>query len=81
MSKPMFIKKGGKAIHQLGDISRDVYDAELIFINNEDEDNYIGSYAEGFGFINVKFNKADCRDATEEEVEMCYKGKMEEIKF
>lgn len=77
----MFIRKGGRAIHKLGDISRDFYDAELIIVNDEDEENYIGRFADGFGFINVKFFKSDCREATEEEVELCRKGKMKSIKF
>lgn len=69
----MFLKKGGKAIHLLGDISRDVLDAELIFVHSEDENNYIGHFAEGFGFINVKFAKEDCREASDEEVKMWIK--------
>ena len=80
-SKYMLIRKGGKAIHMLGDISRDFFDAELIIVHDEDEENYIGHYAEGFGFINVKFRKSDCRLAADEEVELCFKGKMEDVKF
>ena len=66
--KNMFLRKGGKAIHQLGDISRDVYDVELIEVYDEDGDNWIGMFAEGYGFIHVKFAKSDCREATEEEI-------------
>lgn len=39
MAGYMFLRKGGKAIHQLGDISRDVYSAELIVVNGEDGSN------------------------------------------
>lgn len=79
--KYMFLKKNGKAIHQLGDISRKVLDAELIIVKKETEDSYVGHFAEGFGLINVKFAKSDCRLATEEEVELCREGKMKEIIF
>ena len=81
LDKFMFIKKGGKAIHKLGDISRDVLDAEMIYVYNEDEKNWIGQYCEGFGFVDVKFAKADCRDASEEEVDLVRKGKIKSIKF
>lgn len=75
MTRCMFIRKNGKAIHQLGDISRDYYNAELIYVNSEDEDNWIGNYAEGFGFVNVKFAKKDCKEASEEEVKMWIKDR------
>lgn len=65
----MFIRKGGKAIHQLGDISRDYYNAELINVDSEEDEYYIGNFCEGFGFIGVKFKKSDCRKATQEEVD------------
>jgi hypothetical protein len=68
--KHMFIRKGGKAIGKGGhDLSRDILDAELICVSNEDEDNWIGNYAEGIGFFGVKFAKSDCRPATPEEIE------------
>ena len=53
------------AIHQLGDISSDTPD--ICIIHKEDEDNYIGNWVFGLGFINVKFPKASTRDLTEEE--------------
>jgi hypothetical protein len=43
------------AIHQLGDISRDKSD--LCYIHGEDGDNFIGRWATGYGFVNVKFPK------------------------
>lgn len=73
--KYMFIRQGGKAIHQLGDLSRDTYNAELICVSSEDEDSWIGNYAEGFGFYGVKFSKCDCREASEEEIEAWFKDK------
>ena len=73
--KDMFLRKGGKAIHQLGDISRDVYNAELITVYDEDKDNWIGQFVEGFGFINVKFAKSDCKEATEEEIKQWFHNK------
>lgn len=81
IKKYMFIKKGGKAIHKLGNISRNVYDAELIYIYNETDTDWIGQYCEGLGFFDVKFNKGDCRDATDEEIKLCEQGLMETIKF
>ena len=78
--KLMFIKKGGKAIVKMGDISRDYYDVELICVSNEDENNWIGNYAEGLGFFNVKFAKEDCREASEEEVNKWIRNP-ESIKF
>lgn len=75
MTRYMFLKKGGKAIHQLGDISRDVYNAELIIVDGEDKSNWIGRFVEGFGFINVKFAKDDCKEATDAEIEMWFKDR------
>ena len=75
MTRYMFLKKGGKAIHQLGDISRDVYNAELIVVHGEDKSNWIGNFVEGYGFINVKFAKDDCKEATDEEIKMWLKNR------
>ena len=71
----MFIRKGGKAIHKLGDISRNYLSAELIFVVSEDENNWIGYYVEGYGFIDVEFAKEDCRDASDEEVKRWLKDR------
>lgn len=76
-----FLKKGADAIHQLGNIKRDVLNAELIVVNGEDEEFYIGNFVEGFGFVDVKFRKEDCRKATLEELDMCDDGRMDEVKF
>ncbi|OGZ20805.1 MAG: hypothetical protein A2654_00235 [Candidatus Nealsonbacteria bacterium RIFCSPHIGHO2_01_FULL_43_31] len=54
-----------KAIHKLGDISRDKPD--LCVIHSEDEENYIGNWVTGFRFVEVKFPKATTRELTEEE--------------
>lgn len=78
--KLMFIKKNGKAITEIGDLSRDCYDVELICVSNEDENNWIGNYAEGFGFFGVKFAKEDCREASDEEVSAWIKDH-ESVKF
>lgn len=77
----MLIKRGGKARHILGDISRDTYEAELIYVYDETKTEWIGRYAEGYGFINVHFAKKDCRVASPEEEMLCNQGKMYEIKF
>lgn len=44
-----------KAIHKLGDISRN--EENLCLICEEDTENYIGSWVTGLGFFNVKFPK------------------------
>jgi len=56
-----------KAIHKLGDISRDMED--ICQIHLETEKNYIGSWVTGYGFLNVHFPKETTRDLTEEERE------------
>lgn len=78
--KLMFIKKGGKAVSKAGDLSRDYYDVEFICVSNEDENNWIGNYAEGIGFFGIRFAKEDCREATEEEIDEWIKNP-ESIKF
>ena len=61
------LKANSPAIHKLGNIGRDIDDK--IRIHSEDENYYIGNFEEGFGFINVKFNKSDCRPLTKTERE------------
>lgn len=63
----MMLKAGSPAIHKLGDIGREVDD--LIRIHSENNEYYIGNFEEGFGFIDVKFKKEDCRPLTKEERE------------
>lgn len=75
------LKKGADAFHKMGNIKRDTFAAELIVIREEDDDFYIGNFAEGFGFVGVKFRKEDCRKATLEELDLCDNGKMGDIKF
>jgi len=55
-----------KAIHKMGDISRDKPD--LCIINSEDESNYIGNWVTGYGFVEVEFPKETTRELTEEEI-------------
>ncbi len=54
-----------KAIHHLGDISRD--EPDLCYVHEETETDYIGNWAQGFGFIEVRFPKATTRPPTKEE--------------
>jgi len=56
-----------KALHKLGDISRD--EEDLCLINSEDNENYIGNWVTGFGFIEVKFPKKTTRPLTKDEIE------------
>ena len=55
-----------KAVHKLGDISRKTPD--LCRIAREDGDDWIGSWVDGYGFVEVRFPKATTRDLTAEEV-------------
>lgn len=56
-----------KAIHKLGDISRDLPD--LAWITGEEGDDYIGVWVEGLGYFNVRFPKSTTRELTAEERE------------
>jgi len=65
MNKIMILKAGSPAIHKLGDIGREVDDC--IRVHDETDTHYIGNFEEGYGFIDVKFKKEDCRPLTESE--------------
>ena len=65
MNKIMVLKGGSPAIHKLGDIRRE--NDDYIRVYDETKDYYIGNFEEGFGFVDVKFRKKDCRALTEEE--------------
>lgn len=79
--KLMFIKKGGAATTKDGhNFSRDYYDTELICVSNETDTHWVGNYAEGLGFFGILFAKEDCREATDEEVDMWIKNP-EDVKF
>lgn len=55
-----------KAIHLLGDISREKPD--LCNIYGENEKNWVGAWVTGFGFIDVEFPKETTRVLTTEEI-------------
>lgn len=59
LNRVMVLKGGSPAMHILGDIGRE--EDSFIRVGEEHDDYYIGVFEEGFGFINVKFNKADVR--------------------
>lgn len=59
------IKWGTEAHHKLGDISRD--DGDFLYVEREDDDDYIGHWMTGYGFIEVRFPKATTRDITPDE--------------
>lgn len=65
MNKIMVLKGDSPAIHKLGDIGRK--NDDYIRVYDETENYYIGNFEEGFGFVDVKFRKEDCRPLTEEE--------------
>lgn len=66
MNKVMVLKGGSPAIHKLGDIGRK--NDDFIRVHSETEDYFIGNFEEGFGFIEVKFKKEECRSLTESEI-------------
>lgn len=63
----MILKGGSPAIHKLGDIGRE--EDDLIYVKSETSEYFIGNFVEGFGFMDVKFNKTDCRLLTPSEIE------------
>lgn len=68
MKEFKFLRNGGEAIHKLGDITRDRLHAELIVVTREDDNYYYGYFTEGFGLIDVRFKRCDCRNASDEEI-------------
>lgn len=56
-----------KAIHKMGDISRDRPDLAIVF--EEDDDNLYGNWFFGYGFINVKFPKNTTKELTDTDIE------------
>ena len=56
-----------KAYHKLGDLTRD--EADLCYVCEETEMNYMGSWVTGFGFINVVFPKETTRPLTNAEID------------
>jgi hypothetical protein len=77
MKKPryMILKGGSPAIHKLGDIRRE--EDDLIYVNSETADHYIGNFVEGFGFIHVDFKKSDCRPLFPNEIEKLNNSKIQ----
>ena len=66
MNKIMVLKANSPAQHKLGNIGRK--ENAYIRVLDEQGDYYIGNFEEGFGFIDVKFLKTDCRSLTPDEV-------------
>jgi hypothetical protein len=54
------------ALHKMGDISRPVGD--ICRVTTERENDYLGAWVTGYGFIGVKFPKDSTRELTKEEV-------------
>lgn len=76
-----FIKEGGRAVHTgTGvDMSNSCSKPRLICVSHQNENFWIGNYAEGVGAYNIYFDKRDCRKAHRKEVKMYMKG--EKITF
>ncbi|MET3209781.1 UNVERIFIED_CONTAM: hypothetical protein ABIC26_002728 [Paenibacillus sp. PvR008] len=66
-SRIMVLSGGSDALHLMGNIGRD--EDERINVIAEDEDYYIGTFCEGFGFMDVHFPKAHVRPMTRQEVD------------
>lgn len=58
---------GTKAYHKLGEISRD--EPDLCHIYDQDDENWYGTWVEGFGFFDVRFPKDATRDLTQKEID------------
>jgi hypothetical protein len=56
-----------KAIHLLGDISRE--NPDLCIIRDETNTDFIGEWITGYGFIDVKFPKETTRELTNDEID------------
>ena len=65
--KVYILKAGGRADHQLGSISRD--EDDLFHVQMVGEDECIGIFVCGYGFMNVKVNPEDLRKITQKEWE------------
>lgn len=65
-----------RASHRLGDVSRD--EPSLAIVYDETDADYIGEWATGIGFINVRFPKDSTRELTEDE-KRYYRGKYLEL--
>jgi hypothetical protein len=59
------IKRGTTAIHQLGDISRE--NGDYFYADKKVDDNWIGAWLTGFGFMNVKFPVDTVSELTDEQ--------------
>lgn len=66
-SRIMVLIGGSDALHLMGNIGRK--EDDRIHVIAEDENYYIGTFCEGFGFYDVHFPKANVRPMTEQEVD------------
>lgn len=67
INKIMVLKGGSDALHKTGNIGRE--EDDFIIVYAEEGDKWIGQFKEGFGFLDVKFNKSDVRPCTKEEID------------
>lgn len=66
LNRIMVLKGGSTAIHRMGDIGRK--EDSYIRVYDETYTHYIGSFEEGYGFIDVLYRREDVRQLNEEEV-------------
>lgn len=68
MGKIMMLKAGCSAMHKSGDVGKWTFD-DMIFVSDHSKSEYIGSFCEGIGYINVIFKKEDVRPLTKKEID------------
>lgn len=68
--------EGPHAFHKLGDIGRPGFGPQKIVVEAYKPPWLIGSFLEGFGFMDVHFPKDDCRKMTDEEKREHEKGRI-----
>lgn len=57
--------KATTAIHKMGNISRE--EEDYCYVKEQNDEGYLGSWVEGYGFINVLFPFETTRELTDEE--------------
>ena len=64
-SRVMILKAGCDAIHTLGNLKRE--EDSHVFVVEDDESHFKGNFLDGYGFIDIKFNKEDVRELSDSE--------------
>lgn len=56
-----------RAVHKLGDLTRDEPDLAIVYPDQETDTDYVGEWATGYGYVMVRFPKETTRPLTEAE--------------